>query len=183
MFIAESYEKMDQFDLALDYYRRSHILSPESFNALEGVIVCLLELEKFHESFTYIYKAIGIDKKSSEIYIYLAEAFTGITDYDNALKAYLKSLSIEPIQPETVMTVGNLYMDKKDFATALKYYETAMELDSNLELLSLFIAIAYYKTKKYQKALKYLHVASLLYPETISLFMGTFGIKSSALSK
>ena len=171
MFIAESYEKMDQFDLALDYYHRSHTLSPESFNALEGIIVCLLELEKFHESFSYIYKAIGIDKKSSEIYIYLAEAFTGITDYDNALKAYLKSLSIEPVQPETVMTVGNLYMDKKDFATALKYYETAMELDSNLELLCLFIAIAYYKTKKYQKALKYLHIASLLYPEAISLFM------------
>ena len=83
----------------------------------------------------------------------------GINDIDNALLAYLKAITLDPNQPDTLMAIANICMDKMEFETALKYYMTAYDLDNTLEHIDLFIAVALYKTENYINSKEYLKKA------------------------
>ena len=63
----------------------------------------------------------------------------------NALNAYLKSISLEPDQPDTLMAIANIYMDRNEHKTALEYYSSAYSLDNTLEYIDFLMAVAFYK--------------------------------------
>ena len=88
LFTAECYEKMENFAKALHYYKLSHQEMKDNFDALAGISICLLEMEQFQESISYINKALEIDSEQAEAWLYLAEAKVGLEEYKEALEAY-----------------------------------------------------------------------------------------------
>ncbi len=170
IFVAECYEKLEDFETSLVYYKKAVEYDPESFDGLCGAAVCLLELEQFHESIKYSEKALRIDENAADAWVYLAEGFIGIDDSDNALLAYLKSISIDSEQPDTLMSIANICMEKAQFDIALEYYNGALNQDPELEYIHLFMAVAYYKTDSYQQSLNMLENACMRNPEAEKLF-------------
>ncbi|NLI72482.1 MAG: tetratricopeptide repeat protein [Bacteroidales bacterium] len=159
LFIAECYEKMEDFPEALHYYKLSYNEIEDNYDAIVGIAVCLLELELFHESLEYIQKALEIESELADVWIYLAEAKMRLGEYKEALKAYHQAVSIDPNQPDALLEMGNIYMDFADFKTALKYYELAYSFDQTLEFIELFIAVTSYYTKDYDKSTTFLELA------------------------
>jgi tetratricopeptide (TPR) repeat protein len=147
LFIGECYERREMFTLAIEYYQKSLSENEENFEALTGIGICLLEQELFNESMVYIRRAIALNDSAADAWVYLAEALTGIDDTRGALLAYLKSIELDPAQPDTLMAIANICMEQGEFTLALQYYIEAERLDRDHELenINLFMAVAYFK--------------------------------------
>jgi tetratricopeptide (TPR) repeat protein len=159
LFVAESYEKMEDFDTAIKYYQMSLEENKENYDALTGIAICLLEKEQFVESIQYSERALAINETAHDAWVYLAEALIGIDNLEEALLAYLKSISLEPNQPDTLMAIANICMDKGEWKTALEYYLAAYNMDNTLEFIDLFLAISFYKNENMSASKIYLHKA------------------------
>lgn len=172
LYIAECYERQELFSEALEYYHKSLDSNKDNYDALTGITVCLLELEKYSESIEYAQKALELNENASDAWVYLAEGFTGIENTDAAFLAYLKSVSIDRNQPDTLMAIGNIAMEKGEFDMALRYYQEAKDLgmDAELENIELFMAVAYYKTGQNDKAQESLDEAIARNLDSESLF-------------
>ncbi len=162
LYIAECYERQEKFTEAMDFYHKSLEANSDNYDALTGITICLLELEQYSESIDYAQKALELNENASEAWVYLAEGFTGIDNTDAAFLAYLKSVSIDRQQPDTLMAIGNIAMEKGEFEMALRYYQEALDLnmDAELENIELFMAVAYFKTGQQENAQKSLQEAT-----------------------
>ncbi len=159
LFIAECYEKLENFARALYYYKLSYNELPENYEALIGIAICLLETEMFEESLEYIDKAMKVSDELADAWVYLAEAKVGLNNLTEALEAYQHAISIDPNQPDTLVAMANIYMDFADFPTALKYYQLAYSFDSSHEFIELFLAVANYYTGNYDNVAVFLELA------------------------
>lgn len=171
LFTAECYEKMEQYNVAIDYYKKSLSLRPKkNYDALTGIAVCLLELENYPLSIAFTLKAIAVNSNAPDAWVYLAEGLLGVEEEELALNAYLKSLSIEPNQPDTLVSIAHLYMDMNDAESALEYYRAAFLLDETIENIDVYIAAAYFKLKEYGFAGELLFLAIARDPGMLDLF-------------
>jgi tetratricopeptide (TPR) repeat protein len=145
--VAESYEKLGEYENAIKHYRDSILQNGLSYDTLCGIAFCLLELGLFGESFYYIEKAIELNEEIAEAWVYLGEAYLGTNDIENALIAYLKAVTIDPEQPETLMAIANICMEIAEYEIAMQYYYAALEInDAVSDNTHLLIAIAAYST-------------------------------------
>jgi len=170
LYIAECYEKLENFEDAIVYYKQSLSDNPDNFDALTGIGVCLLEQEKFTESIDFIQQALKINEDAADAWVYLAEGLVGINDNDNALLSYLKSITIDPDQPDTLMSVANICMDRGEYKIALEYYSHAFEMDQSLEYINLFMAVANFKLRKITESRKLLKIASQQNADALEIF-------------
>jgi len=171
IFIAECYEKLERYDESISYYKKSLEEQPKNYDALTGIGICLLEQEKFVESKKYIDQALLINPEASDAWVYLAEACVGLDDTDNALLAYLKSVSLDYNQADTLMAIANIYLEKGEYELALQYYIDAQQLDDKLEYVNLFIGVAYFKSDKVLEAIPYLQKAVKENDDAADLFL------------
>jgi tetratricopeptide (TPR) repeat protein len=171
IFIAECYEKLEKYDESITYYKQSLEEHIENYDALTGIAICLLEQEKFAESKPYIERALVLNVEAADAWVYMAEAYIGLNDVDNALLAYIKSISIDPEQPDTLMAIANICMEKAEFELAIKYYLAAEEKDEYIEYANLFVAVCYFKLGNLKKSTNYLRKAILKDKDSLVLFM------------
>ncbi len=171
IFIAESYEKLEKYDDAIVYYKKSLDEQPENYDALTGIAICLLEQERFAESLPYVEKALVISPEAADAWVYMAETYIGLDEVDKALLAYIKSISIDPEQPDTLMAIANICMEKAEFELAIKYYIAARELDEYLEFVNLFIAVSWFKLGDLNSAAEFLQKAVEMDKEASILFL------------
>ena len=171
IFIAESYEKLEKYDEAIAYYKKSLDEQPENYDALTGIAICLLEQERFAESLPYVERALVISPEAADAWVYLAETYIGLDEVDKALLAYIKSISIDPEQPDTLMAIANICMEKAEFELAIKYYIAARELDEYLEFVNLFIAVSWFKLGDLNSAAEFLQKAVEMDKEASILFL------------
>jgi tetratricopeptide (TPR) repeat protein len=155
LFIGECYERLELYNEGIIYYSRSLKEHDENYEALTGIAICLMEQEKFEDSIVFSRRALEIRNDSADGWVYLAEGLIGIDQVDEALKAYIQSIRLDPNQPETYMAIANISMDKSEFRLALEYYKQALELnnDSDLQNIHLFMAVAYYNSNQMPAAL------------------------------
>lgn len=171
IFIAECYEKLEKYDESITYYKESLEAHAENYDALTGIAICLLEQEKFAESKPYIERALVLNVEAADAWVYMAEAYIGLNDVDNALLAYIKSISFDPEQPDTLMAIANICLEKAEFELAIKYYLAAEEQDEYIEFADLFVAVCYFKLGNFKKSKTSLHKAILKDKDSIVLFM------------
>lgn len=170
-YIAECYEKLENYNEAIIHYKKVLEHEPENYDALTGVAVCLLEQGEYEASMEYIRQAANIHPDYADAWVYMAEAFIGLENSDEALHAYLKALELDPNQPETLIAVGNLYLEKLDYLSALVYYNTAYEQNKELEHINLFLSIAHFKLEHVELALSFLQEAIDADENAVSIFL------------
>ncbi len=171
IFIAECYEKMEKYDIAIQYYQQSLDENAENYDALTGIAICLLEQEKFADSMVYIKQALEQNDEAADAWVYLAEAFVGLDDIDNALISYIKSITLDPEQPDTLFAIANICLEKSEFELAVKYYLAAKVLDEFLEFIDMYIAIAYFKLNNVTESAIYLQYAIDKDNDTLALYL------------
>lgn len=171
IYIAECYEKMEKYEDSIFYYKQSLEAHPENYDALTGIAICLLEQEEYADSLPFIEQALVLNEEAADAWVYLAEANVGIDDMDNALIAYLKSISLDPDQPDTLMAIANIYLEKTQFELAIKFYLAAEGLDNSLEFINLFLAVSYFKTGNITNAITFLRIAILENETAEALFL------------
>lgn len=86
---------------------------------------------KFDESLAEYKKAIGIDRKNYQPYLYAADLFLGKKDCQQALSLVNGAAQLHPdIPAESYFRVGECYSERSDFRTAIDSgYNPAIERD------------------------------------------------------
>ncbi len=145
---------MEDFDTAKKMYWKALEKDPKNPEAWTGLCICSMEQEQFEESLIYIKEALKIDDSVSEYWIYMAEAYINLNENEEALTCYLHAQTINPGQIDTLVAIGNLYLDADNYIKALQYYEKAdlQNEDKEAEGLSLLFAITYFKMGEKEKA-------------------------------
>ncbi len=159
-FIGECHERMGNCTEALKYYFEAIKDNQENFDILAGIAVCLIDGELYEESLPYIDRALILNEKSPEAWVYMADAQLGLNNIDQALSAYLISIKLDEDQPDTLMAIANILMEQGEYTYALGYYKQALIKDEHQELenIYLFIAVAHHflgETEASQEALEF----------------------------
>src|SRR5690554_4994023 len=73
-YLAASYEKLNQIDMAFKYFKKSAKLDPEYDDAWFGLGMCMLKRNKFFEAIHYFKKALNLTAENANYWVGLAEA-------------------------------------------------------------------------------------------------------------
>jgi tetratricopeptide (TPR) repeat protein len=141
----ESWEKAGLFDQAIICYQKAYEMDHRNVDALTGMGICLMEKEQFKDSLLWFERALRVDQKISETWVYMAEVFVNMEMADEAIFCYVRSLDIDPEQADVLAALGNLQFDAGNYSKSFEYYQQAEELDPLLPGLSLYYALLYGK--------------------------------------
>ncbi len=116
------------------------------------------------------------DYRSYLAYYYMARAYEGLQDAENAVKYYDDLITYfdkelrKHFRVEVLIRIGDLYNKNKDYITASGYYVLALKEDPT-EIMALFqLAGIYYNSKNYQKAITNLKKVLVLKPDSWQAF-------------
>jgi tetratricopeptide (TPR) repeat protein len=145
-YIGECYERLERYQDAITFYQKALDKDKDNYDALIGITVCLMEQDLFQESLHYIQQAIQVKNDDADAWVYFAEGLMGLDDTAAALLAYMKSIELNPAQPDTLMAIANIFMEQEAFGLAIEYYQQALKYDEyhELENIHLFMAVAYH---------------------------------------
>ncbi len=169
-FIAESYERLQNYTEAIGYYQKVIALMPTNADAYVGAGICMLELDMHQDSLIYFENAIRCAPDEYDAYVYIAEAYNNLGRDHDARVAYEKSLHVEPKQPATWVALANLLMDMGEYEEALKAYTEAYKQDEDLEYINLLMAVACAKNEQYEAMFFFLDKSSEKDPKEVELF-------------
>ncbi len=129
-----------------------------------------------HEEAIVEYKmARWIDSLCFSAYSGLVQAYEEMGDYDNAITTYKKFISIHPNSAVLHSNVANLYFMKGEIEQAISHYQSAITLNPKHDWTSLVAQTLGYiqqnVTKNVQAAISSFHIAHLLAPKEIDIYV------------
>ena len=129
-----------------------------------------------HEEAIVEYKmARWIDSLCFSAYSGLVQAYEEMGDYDNAIITYKKFISIHPNNAVLHSNVANLYFMKGEIEEAVSHYQSAITLNPKHDWTSLVAQTLGYiqqnVTKNIQAAISSFHIAHLLAPKEIDIYI------------
>jgi tetratricopeptide (TPR) repeat protein len=100
--------------------------------------------------------AIAKDKNYEIAYYNLAQAYTNIGDYDNALQAITKCLKLYPNYNRGLNLLGLIYLNRKEYNSALQVFRKNMKVNPKYVASFYYVGVIYAQNGDYNTALKYL---------------------------
>jgi tetratricopeptide (TPR) repeat protein len=123
------------------------------------------------------------DVETREIaFVGLGNAYRGLAQYDEALKAFRNAISLKP-KPDRLASVhewvGWVYLDMKQNENALSSFQEALRIDPNNANAHRDSGVAYYQLKQFSQALESLQRAIRLKPDNANahLWLGMTYVK------
>jgi len=169
--VAESYEQMQKYDLAIEYFKKSLEEYPKNYNALIGIGSCLLSQEKYEESAVFIKRALQVQDNEPDGWSYLAEAFVGMGNTLYALLAYVKSLTLNTEQPEVLFASANILFGEGYMQDALDIYLDLRKDNHQFELIEVYIAACYFSLGDTENGIAYLNESMKIDYRTKDFFL------------
>jgi tetratricopeptide (TPR) repeat protein len=136
--IAFSYQKLGDFDNALQYYLRSDLTDIKKPWNTKKIALCYNRLGNYQKAIEYYQEAEKMEPENIQIQANLAHNYFDMKDYENALKIYFK---VEYLAPDNLKILRPIawcsFMLNKP-GNAKKYYEKIADADrTKYDLLNL----------------------------------------------
>jgi len=128
----------------------------------------------------FLDKAIEINPKNPEIYLYKGDAYMENNDGTNAIANYKKAEELDPKSPKAKLRIGQLRYRTKLYQEAQTYYKEALLIDSTYAPAYLELGVTFAKAgqnevaKKYYK--KYLELSNNV-PAKVKYILVLFDLK------
>ena len=172
---AYKYYALKDFDKAIGIYSEAIDKMP-GFAPLYSLLGDVYRAVGKHEEAIVEYKmARWIDSLCFSAYSGLVQAYEEMGDYDNAIITYKKFISIHPNNAVLHSNVANLYFMKGEIDEAISHYQSAITLNPKQDWTSLVAQTLGYiqqnVTKNMQAAVSSFHIAHLLAPKEIDIYV------------
>jgi Tfp pilus assembly protein PilF len=122
-------ESKGRNDKALENYKIAYQYDPDNGGIAFRYGNLLFKLERYRE-------AIGLLKKAKEAFIddievikILAECYSELGEYDNAIEEYKSVIKIIPEHVSSRIQIGNAYMKLVQYKTAERYFNEALKIE------------------------------------------------------
>ena len=157
--IAISFQRLEQFDLALKYYSKEIKFRPNSSEGYLNRANLYSQLKDYVNAEKDYKKAIELEPENDENYYYRGEFYADfLEDYDKAIIDYTKAIELDSKDSYYYYMRGEVYYRNKKYNNSISDYQKAKELDKDIVFeyyIYSDIAKSYREMGYYDKALFY----------------------------
>jgi len=159
--IAISFQRLEQFDLALKYYSKEIKFRPNSSEGYLNRANLYSQLKDYVNAEKDYKKAIELEPENDENYYYRGEFYADfLEDYDKAIIDYTKAIELDPTDLKNYFSRGLTFNSNRQYNLALADYLKIEELDKDKSFVKsnyLYnnIAVSFENLEQYDKALEY----------------------------
>lgn len=186
-FLASNYERLSEYEKAIDYYQQSLSIKEtigeykgaDKTSLLTGLGDIYLILGQYDKAIDYFQESLAISKKSGNRYQesmclnYLGNVYLSLKEYNKATDYYQQSLVIgEEIGnlgdrlgvATSFLGLGSVYNSLEEYDKAIDYYEKALAIFVRLRDASgiseslINLGVVYTNLEKYDKAMEYYQI-------------------------
>ncbi len=125
--IAASYFSRGRLDQAIDHYKRSIDLSPDSAPGYNSLAACYLRKQEPEEAVRAAKAALAYAIETPEVYQNLGNAFALMQRWPKAIEAFRKAIALRPDYVEAYNNLAFAYYRAGDTPQALAAFETALQ--------------------------------------------------------
>jgi superkiller protein 3 len=117
------------FDTAIAFFKKAIELNNKYTEAYMGLAIVYYEKGEFELELQNNYLAAQADTSNAEAFYYLGTAYEDIGQFDNAIIAYKKSLSLNPKEKDALHDLSLIYLAKGDKESAYSLISRLKQLD------------------------------------------------------
>ena len=153
--LALIYRRQKNNEKSLEFLLEALKLSPDAFYIKYSVANNYYFVSKYNESLAMYLDIIktGTDNENDFLYSGLGDTYSALKKYDEAIKAYKKTIELNPKESYHYYRLGELYFELNDFETAESLYNKALEVNKDDDISTVSLALVYEKKGKKEEAL------------------------------
>ena len=171
--VANSFNRMNQGDSALVYYRKAYARNPYDYRTLEKMSNIYLGRQMFDTVMHLANNYLQLDSTNNVINPIKGLAQYGLKDYRNAYETFRKSLDYGCDQLSGYYYLGLCQFMDKEYRDSRKWFKKAMALDSSDVNIPFYIGQAYIKesSQYYESAEEYFNMAEeMIQPDPAMMY-------------
>ena len=146
--------QLEQFDKALVLLNQAASLQPKNPDYQHNIAVACRGAEKYDEAVLRLKKLIKKNKRYAPAYNTLGTVYSALGDRDKAIRAFKKSLSLQPDLMDARFNLAREYNEAGEYDISLKHALSLYAANSD-EDLKLLIVNNYLSIKDYKSAEKF----------------------------
>lgn len=141
--IGECYEKLEDFDNAGIYYRKSLESDPDNSDALYGLAVVELENDNVEVSYDLATRAIELDANIPEYWFGLGKLNMRLDKPDEAKAAFETAVALDPLDFESWLILSEIFADES-LPTGIEIIQRGLKENSDIAALHFRLGAYYY---------------------------------------
>jgi tetratricopeptide (TPR) repeat protein len=159
-YLAECYEKADDFAMAKKYYNEALDLAPDYADPWFGLGILALDSGSVEESILYFRKAVMLDDENPEYWYLLGQAHIKNNEPKPALRCFSEALKLNAYFNEIWADLGKIIFNEDFVKKAVPVLEKANKVMGDVPGINYLLASLYLHLKVNDKAFK--HFSSAL---------------------
>ena len=135
-YLATLYKEQRRLKEAVNVLRQGLEYNPSSYTIISTYGIFLVEVGQYDGAIEILGQGLALIDYDPELWNYMGVAYWSKEDFQNALEAYQKALSLDSNYPIVFNNLGSLYLSRfnrsknaSDHQNALQHFKKAIELD------------------------------------------------------
>ncbi|MGJ8683560.1 MAG: tetratricopeptide repeat protein [Nonlabens sp.] len=150
--LAQAYSQLGNNSKAISYYRKGFLQDSTTLKPMYEYGKLLINSQQFVDAIPVFESLKERQVENASFHYYLGEAWSGLNQIDNAIKAYNSALTIdEDYRAARLELIKNL-IQNRDFIVAVQFAKQGIKMDSTDVKMNSYLAQAYMNAKWYSKA-------------------------------
>ncbi|MFO7923850.1 MAG: tetratricopeptide repeat protein [Bacteroidales bacterium] len=158
-YIGECYEKIELWDEALKYYRKSLSVNPDYADAWLGRGMVMFAKGEYNKSLCYVEKAIELFPDSSEYWYSLGNIYIKLGRPVDAINSYRKAVKFDPGDFDSWINLAETFLQFKDYDMAVQVLTEASGINPGIALFNYRLAAYSLMNNDGEKADHFLRIA------------------------
>lgn len=150
----DSHQKKDEFDMALDAYKKAYRINKNSAVLCTNLGAALLNTDDLEGAEKKLKEALALDDSYAPAHYFLGNVKYADFNVSAAIKLYNKAIALNPKYRDALYMRAASYAEKEEVGKALADYEEVHKLDPSLNLVSFNMAVINLDNEQFEKALE-----------------------------
>lgn len=127
--LAETYENLKEYDIAIDYYKRSLKYDRKDEDIILALSYCYSKIGENELAEKYADKALALNNGSSYMYFRKGKIMLDTGRYDEAINLFSKGIEVEPEDADFYQWISFAYSKNEQYEKSLEFANRAILLD------------------------------------------------------
>jgi len=154
-YLAESLEKMENYDEAIEWYLRTTKIDASFSEAWYGISVCYLFRKLYKDALQYVKKAISLDQENPDFWFTLGNIHSNMDSYSDAAKAFKRTIEIDPYDDEAWINLAKLEYQQGQIKKAIHVLEESYNNTFDMHTINYCLAAYHYLSGSLDEAGKF----------------------------